>query len=128
MLKLNEAKNVLEIACGAGKLIPHVLDLKSNDTFYYATDISTEMLHWARVRLENHFQKYESKLTLDEWMKKQNLEFGQVNGEEKIPKEIKFDRIICNLVLMLTTDPAKMLRNLYDSAEDGCLLGLTVWG
>lgn len=61
-------------------------------------------------------------------MKKQNLEFGQINGEEKIPKEIKFDRIICNLVLMLTTDPAKMLINLYDSAEDGCLLGLTVWG
>jgi hypothetical protein len=29
MLKLNEAKNVLEIACGAGKLIPMVLDLKS---------------------------------------------------------------------------------------------------
>ena len=29
MLKLNEAKNVLEIACGTGKLIPMVLDLKS---------------------------------------------------------------------------------------------------
>jgi hypothetical protein len=32
--------------------------------------------------------------------------------------------MICNLVLMLTTDPKKMLLNLYDSAEDGCLLGL----
>jgi hypothetical protein len=29
MLKLNQAKNVLEIACGAGKLIPQVLDLKA---------------------------------------------------------------------------------------------------
>ena len=29
---------------------------------------------------------------------------------------------------MLTTDPAVMLNNLYESAQDGCLLGLTVWG
>ncbi len=29
---------------------------------------------------------------------------------------------------MLTTDPGKMLRNLWDLAEDGCLMGLTVWG
>lgn len=29
---------------------------------------------------------------------------------------------------MLTTDPKKMLDNLYDHAEQGCLMGLTVWG
>lgn len=29
---------------------------------------------------------------------------------------------------MLTQDPKKMLKNLYESAEEGCLLGLTVWG
>ena len=29
---------------------------------------------------------------------------------------------------MLTTDPKKMLENLWNSAEQGCLLGLTVWG
>jgi ubiquinone/menaquinone biosynthesis C-methylase UbiE len=29
MLKLNEAKKILEIACGTGRLIPYVLDLKS---------------------------------------------------------------------------------------------------
>jgi hypothetical protein len=40
MMKLDQSKNILEIACGAGKLIPQVLDLKGPDTFYYATDIS----------------------------------------------------------------------------------------
>lgn len=39
-----------------------------------------------------------------------------------------FDRIICNCVLMHTTDPRKMLKNLFDSAADNCLLGLSVWG
>lgn len=29
---------------------------------------------------------------------------------------------------MLTTDPRKMLENLYNHAEEGCLMGLTVWG
>jgi len=29
---------------------------------------------------------------------------------------------------MLTTDPKVMLQNLYEHAEEGCLLGLTVWG
>jgi hypothetical protein len=29
---------------------------------------------------------------------------------------------------MLTNDPKKMLKNLWESAEDGCLLGLTIWG
>lgn len=68
MLKLEEAKNILEIACGSGKLIPHVLDLKPEETFYYATDISQEMIDFAKARLEKHFKKYESRLTFDEWM------------------------------------------------------------
>jgi hypothetical protein len=29
---------------------------------------------------------------------------------------------------MLTTYPKKMLENLWNSAEEGCLMGLTVWG
>ena len=80
MLKLDQAKNVLEIACGAGKLIPQVLDLKAPDTFYYATDISEEMINFSKIRLEKHFEKYESKLSFEEWVKKQNLEFGVING------------------------------------------------
>ena len=40
----------------------------------------------------------------------------------------KFDRIICNCVLMLTADPEKMLRNLHDLADEGCLMGVSVWG
>lgn len=45
-----------------------------------------------------------------------------------IEKDKKFDRIICNMVLMLTETPEKMLKSLYDQAEEGCLLGVAVWG
>lgn len=40
----------------------------------------------------------------------------------------KYDRIICNCVLMITASAEKMLRNLYSHAEKGCLLGVSVWG
>ena len=79
-MKLDQSKNILEIACGAGKLIPQVLDLKGPDTFYYATDISDQMIKFSKLRLEKHFQKYQSKVTLDQWMKEQKLELAQANG------------------------------------------------
>jgi ubiquinone/menaquinone biosynthesis C-methylase UbiE len=40
MLKLNEAKNILEVACGTGRLLPYALSLKQQSCHYYATDIS----------------------------------------------------------------------------------------
>jgi hypothetical protein len=54
------------------------------------------------------------------------------NAEEPLKKpshiSSKFDRIICNCVLMLTENAGKMLKNLSDEAERGCLLGVSVWG
>jgi hypothetical protein len=38
------------------------------------------MINFSKIRLEKHFEKYQSKLSFEEWMKKQNLEFGVVNG------------------------------------------------
>jgi hypothetical protein len=29
---------------------------------------------------------------------------------------------------MITEDPFKMLKNFYEMADEGCLLGVTVWG
>jgi hypothetical protein len=40
MLKFHESKNILEVGCGAGKLLSTVIDLKSPQTYYYATDVS----------------------------------------------------------------------------------------
>jgi hypothetical protein len=51
-----------------------------------------------------------------------------IDGEKTIESPFKFDRIICNLVLMLTEHPNIMLQNLASIASEGCLLGLTIWG
>lgn len=40
MLQLQEAKHVLEIACGLGKMIPYAVTQKKEETTYLATDLS----------------------------------------------------------------------------------------
>ena len=52
----------------------------------------------------------------------------QADGEEKIDVLYKFDRIIANLVAHIVPDAVKMMKNLWEKAESGCLLGVSVWG
>lgn len=61
-------------------------------------------------------------------MSKHNLSYRVVDGEKHIDTPYKFDRIICNLVLMITENPQKMLENLASVASEGCLMGVTIWG
>jgi len=63
IMQLNHAQNILEVACGAGKLIPMALDLKQQQANYFATDLSSKMIELAENRLKNHFLKYSSKLS-----------------------------------------------------------------
>ena len=86
------------------------------------------MIDKAHENLKKHLSLYESKLTYEEWLNKNNLTIKVANGEEPLNEGKKFDRIICNHVLMLTEDASKMLSNLWNEAEKGCLLGVAVWG
>lgn len=81
MLKLDQAKNILEVGCGAGKLLSTILDLKNPEASYYATDLSEAMVEQSKKRLEAHFAKYESKLSFNEFLEKQHLHFSAQNGE-----------------------------------------------
>lgn len=82
----------------------------------------------AKEEVAKYIAKMGVTASVDEWMKDQQLEIRTANGEEPIESEYKFDRMIANLVLMLTENPIKMLRNLGQMAEKGCLLGVTIWG
>ena len=109
MLNIESAKNILEVACGTGRMLPMMLNMKDPNTKYLATDISEKMVEKTRERLKHNLSLYHSKLTFDEWLGANNLYTGVANAEEPIAKPenvpAKFDRIICNLVLMLTEDP-----------------------
>lgn len=82
----------------------------------------------AHEQIKKYIDKMGIEKDAGEWMKEHNLEIRTANGEEPIASEYKFDRLIANLVLMLTENPVKMLKNLNEMAEEGALLGVTIWG
>ncbi len=86
------------------------------------------MVEQSKSNLRNHFQRYQSKLCFEEWCAKQNIAFDVVNAEQPFPSSKPFDRIICNLALMITPDPKKVLSNLHAVSKPGCLFGVNVWG
>lgn len=83
-MELEKATNILEVACGTGKLLPFALDRKRIETKYVASDLAPNMVQLAKNNLKEYFLKYESKLTFEEWSKKQNIEFATINAEEPI--------------------------------------------
>ena len=51
MLKMQKAKNVLEVGCGRCLLVPYCLELMSPDATYLATDLSPKMIEHAKARI-----------------------------------------------------------------------------
>jgi hypothetical protein len=49
-----------------------------------------------------HIQKFGVSLSADQWLARHHVQLQVHNGEEKLPSPYKFDRIICNLGIMLT--------------------------
>lgn len=127
-MELHKAHNILEVACGTGKLLPLMLDRKKSTCSYLASDLAPNMIDKAKANLRQHFLKYQSQLSFEDWCQQQSLKFDVLNAEDPIPHSNAFDRIICNCALMTTSDAAKMLRNLHAHSEPGCLFGLSVWG
>ena len=70
-----------------------------------AVDLAPGMIEKAHENLKNHLSLNESKLTYEEWLTQNKLKIRVANGEEPLNEGKKFDRIICNHVLMLTLDP-----------------------
>ena len=52
ILKIEETNNVLEIACGTGRLLPLVLVNKPSQCKYLATDISGIMVQATELRMK----------------------------------------------------------------------------
>lgn len=112
----------------ASYLLPYALEIKNKDAKYYATDLSEKMLEVGKKRLQDSLEKYGSKLSFNDWISKNKLILKKANGEMPFELGLKFDRIICNMVLMDTENPEIMLANLYNESSTGCLLGASIWG
>ena len=54
LMDLKNAKNVLEVACGTGKLLPVAIGLKNQTTKYLGIDIAENMIEKARSYLQQN--------------------------------------------------------------------------
>jgi ubiquinone/menaquinone biosynthesis C-methylase UbiE len=114
-MKMPQATDILEIACGSGLLARFALqEFVSPTAKYTATDLSPAMLEIAKQTLSS--------------LDGSRLKFQEANGEHLPFENDSFDRVIANYVLHLTTDPAKMLQEVYRVLKPGAVAGFSVWG
>lgn len=73
MTHIWKSKNILEVACGTGKILPLAVYLKDPSAKYLATDLSPDMINLARTNLKKNFDRYESKLSYEDWLKKTKI-------------------------------------------------------
>lgn len=81
LIKISSAKNILEVGCGNGKLLPYALNLKPEECNYYAIDIAPNMISNTEGFLNHYIGKIGVKTELTEWIKEQRLHLIIQNGE-----------------------------------------------
>lgn len=57
MLQLDNAKHILEVACGTGRLLHHAAQLKPQTTTYLATDLCQTMIDLSKASLKTNLYK-----------------------------------------------------------------------
>eukprot|EP01122_Echinamoeba_exundans_P005397 TRINITY_DN15559_c0_g1_i1.p1 TRINITY_DN15559_c0_g1~~TRINITY_DN15559_c0_g1_i1.p1 ORF type:complete len:465 (+),score=99.19 TRINITY_DN15559_c0_g1_i1:86-1396(+) len=114
-MKMAEATDVLEMACGSGLLARFALqNFLSPTAKYTATDLSPAMLEIAKQTLSS--------------VDGNRIKYLEANGEQLPFENDSFDRVIANYVLHLTTDPVKMLQEVYRVLRPGAVAGFSMWG
>ena len=80
MINLPQAKHILEVACGTGRLLPLAMNLKGEECTYLASDISEAMIGLCRNNLKRNLEKMGSSYDLEQWMEKVRLNLKVANG------------------------------------------------
>ena len=109
-------------------MIPMALNMKRTEAGYLATDLSPVMIDLAKVNVKKHYEMFGDSKDYERWLERVSLFFRVADGEEFIEAHNgqKFDRIISNLVLNLTLDARKMVKNFHRMAAEECLLGISI--
>jgi len=117
-LRLNEAKSVLEVGCGAGGagLLAQREFLQKGSKFHMV-DLSPKMVELATATMQNGAIEDGPVASL------------AVCSVEKLPfPDASFDRLWGNYMLHVVPDPELALRECYRVTAAGGIVGFTVWG
>jgi ubiquinone/menaquinone biosynthesis C-methylase UbiE len=104
----DKVKNVLELACGTGRVTRH---LQTHSVLLTATDINPDMLAIARGKI-----------------KADNILWDTVDIMDIHYQDDFFDLVICQFGLMLVPDKGKALAEIFRVLKKGGRLIFNVWG
>jgi len=105
-----KAKNVLELACGTGRLTQHLLNYLPKETVLTATDINPAMLAVAQEKI----------LAFNIFWDAVDLSNIPYNDEQ-------FDLVLCQFGLMFVPDKLKPLSEMHRVLKKGGQLLFNVW-
>jgi SAM-dependent methyltransferase len=108
-------QQVLELACGAGRVGLQVAPRVGSTGTVLCSDFSEAMVEAVAQRVERHAVS--------------NVSARVLNAEElDLPDEAAFDLVLCRFGYMLMADPARALRESARALRPGGRLVLAVWG
>lgn len=95
-MQKDQAKNILELACGTGRVTRHLASLVGEDGRVVATDLNADMIEVGKTKVHSH------KIT---W---------QVADAQQLPfNDMSFDHVVCQFGMMFFPDKLKACKEVY---------------
>ncbi|MGH2564731.1 MAG: class I SAM-dependent methyltransferase [Ginsengibacter sp.] len=110
-IDITKDKNVLELACGTGRLTRHLVDYLPGDAVVTATDINPAMLRVGQEKILSF-----------------NIFWDTVDISNIPYEEEQFDLVICQFGLMFVPDKLKAITGIQRVLKKGGRLLFSVWG
>jgi ubiquinone/menaquinone biosynthesis C-methylase UbiE len=108
--RINSAKNILEIACGTGRVTKHLLNALPADGKLVATDLNTDMITVAKTIADDR-----------------RIEWRVVDAQDLPFDDNSFDHIICQFGMMFFPDKPKAMEETYRVLQPGGKYIFNVW-
>jgi ubiquinone/menaquinone biosynthesis C-methylase UbiE len=109
-LKNEELKQVLELACGTGRVTRHLVSLLGKDGRLVATDLNADMMAMAQASITGSSVQW------------------QVADAQQLPFENEsFDHVICQFGVMFFRDKQKAFEEVYRVLQDEGKFIFNVW-
>ena len=109
-IDLSAVKSALEIACGTGVVTRHLRKAMMPESILVATDISNDMLEYARKKLQG-----------------EKIEWMIADGSQLPFEDKSFDLVICEFGFMFVPDKLKAFREAYRVLRPGGSLLFNTW-
>jgi ubiquinone/menaquinone biosynthesis C-methylase UbiE len=108
--RVSGPRNILEIACGTGRVTRHLIKVLPPGGKLLATDLNADMIAVAKATVSD-----------------ERIEWKVVDAQELPFADISFDHIVCQFGVMFFPDKATAMAEVYRVLQPGCRFIFNVW-